>query len=536
MAMILLVLIYLRVSTEEQARKGHSLPEQREACWAKAKEIARQHEATTGQSVDLQVQEFVDDYGGDIIERPVLEKVREIVRNQKVSHLVCLDPDRFSRSLKWQLIVADEIEAAGTRLVFVQQEYNPDDMMSKAFFQFRGLMSEIDKAKILERTSRGKRGKMKAGGRPNGACPYGYRHIPESDQLEIYEPEARWVRAMFEWVAEEHLTPSAVAQRLNDLGVPTKRGVGKWYRAVARQILYNSAYTGQMRCNRADAQGLMSIRRLPRERRRPLSPVIRPREQWIMVPVPPIIEQDLWDAAHRSLSQNSRRGKRTATGLLSLLIRCGVCGRVMSYNRKRGGRHGKHDYIFCRARYLNDYRVGTISCSNVYHRIVPIEDGVWRRLVEWLTNPSLIEEYLATGMSLDMTDQADRLQGRRTALAEQLADKQREQVLIIQNQARRLIAEDLAEKMLADLQGQVQKLEAAIAGVDTELLRFQPRVAAIQNTIQGFRDAASAIAAERHQIEGRLSALNQAQRRELILKLVRTVTVYADGTWRIDPN
>ncbi|HYG59122.1 MAG TPA: recombinase family protein, partial [Symbiobacteriaceae bacterium] len=162
--LILLIVIYLRVSTEEQAKKGYSLPEQRELCRKKARAIAEEHERSTGQRVELQLTEYVDDFGGDIAERPVLEEVREFVRNRRPAWFVCMDPDRFSRSLKLQLIVADDIEGQGTRIAFVQQDYDPDDMMSRAFFQFRGLMAELDKAKIVERTSRGKRGKVRAGG------------------------------------------------------------------------------------------------------------------------------------------------------------------------------------------------------------------------------------------------------------------------------------------------------------------------------------------------------------------------------------
>ena len=387
---MLLVVIYLRVSTEDQAKKGFSLPEQREACLRKAQDLARQLEAG-GQQVELQTREFMDDFGGDIAERPVLEAVRTFCREQRPQYFICMDPDRFSRSLKWQLILADEFEGQGARLVFVQQEYDSADAMSKAFFQFRGLMSEIEKAKILERTSRGIRGKIKAGGRPNGACPFGYRHNKETDRLEIYEPEAEWLRRMFEWVAEEQIGITIVAHRLNSAGVPRKRSAGKWYRSVIGEILRNTSYYGEMRCQRRDHRGIAAVRRLPREKRRTLSAKRRPESEWRIVPIPAIITKELFTRANANLG-NSRRGGCRNTALLSMLVRCGVCGGNMSYTRGSNGIY----HIRCPKRnaHNQDYKPGTPRCPSRHHRGERVEAQVWEMVTTWLTDPAILEEYL----------------------------------------------------------------------------------------------------------------------------------------------
>lgn len=116
----LLVAIYLRVSTEEQARRGFSLPDQRDACRARAAEIAQAAESGESQ---VEIAECVDTFDGDILERPVLEALRSFVRERRPAWFVCMDPDRFSRSQTAQLIVTDEIERSGTQLAFVQHNY-----------------------------------------------------------------------------------------------------------------------------------------------------------------------------------------------------------------------------------------------------------------------------------------------------------------------------------------------------------------------------------------------------------------------------
>jgi site-specific DNA recombinase len=525
----LLIVIYLRVSTEEQARKGYSLPEQREACRQKALQIAADHQKAVGMDVAPQIMEFVDDFGGDIAERPVLEELREFVRTRHPAWVVCMDPDRFSRSLKLQLIVADDIEAQTARLAFVQQDYNPDDLMSKAFFQFRGLMSELDKAKILERTTRGKRGKIKAGKRPNGATPYGYIHHKESDQLRIYEPEAQWVRSAFHWVAYENMGVYLVTRRLNGLGVPTKRHAAKWNRSVVRDLLRNTTYYGKMRCNRKDFSGLGSIRRLPPEKRKPLSAHLRPEAEWITVPVPPLISRELFDLAQANLQPTTKRGGRRDTGLLSMLLRCGECGGRMSYARHSGGHH----YLRCQRRYAyhGDYRPGSPRCTNPHQRSAPVEAFVWTKLVAWLTEPSLLRQYLDEQRhSLGPRELVTRLEAEKQAIAERLAAEHKVQAAVIRRQALGQVAEEAADRMLQESNKCITQLRTEVDLLEQRLGPLRAQLDHAEEIHCRLTAAADQVAAEAQVTREQLSALEPNQRRKLVMMVVQQVTVMRDAT------
>ncbi|HWI66021.1 MAG TPA: recombinase family protein [Symbiobacteriaceae bacterium] len=483
---MLLCVIYLRVSTEEQARKGYSLPEQREACRRKAEQLA------AGQ--DLTIAEFVDDFGGDVAERPVLEQVRDYVRAHRPAWFICMDPDRFSRSLKLQLIVADDLEAQGTRLAFVQQEYDPTDLMSRAFFQFRGLMSELDKAKILERTTRGKRGKLKAGRRPNGAAPYGYRHRKETDQLEIYEPEAQWVRRIFAWVAHEQAAVHTVTRRLNDLGVPRKRNGSLWHRSVVAGLLRNPAYCGEMRCNRQDFRGIGAVRRLPREKRRALSARLRPPGEWITVPVPPIISRELWQLAQANLTTVPRRTDR---GLLSTLLRCGACGGSMSY----AGR-----YIRCQRRYGR--RAAEPLCANPHHRSDRVEAAVWGSVVAALCNHGAFVH--------DLPDVRGPLLEERRALEARLESERRVQVLTVRKRAEGALTDSVADELLRESDRIARSVQAELESLERRLAADPGRPAPAVRPL--------------------LETLDPGRRRQLALLVLDRVTVGPDGsvviTWR----
>lgn len=480
------VAIYLRVSTEEQARAGYSLQEQRAECQQKARHLAAEHERRVGGPVDLQLAEFVDDFGGDVAERPALEALREYVRTRRPVWVVCMDPDRFSRSLKLQLILADEMEARGARLAFVQQEYDPADLMSRAFFQFRGLMSELEKAKILERTARGKRGKIRAGGRPNGAAPFGYIHLKESDRLDIYEPEALWVRRIFHWVAHEGLSIHQVAARLNELGVPRKRGGVRWHRSVVAELVENPAYHGAMRCNRKDFRGLGAVRRLPPGMRQPLSARIRPPSEWLSVPVPAIIDRALWEQAGAAVRATARRGGRRDTGLLSLLVRCGLCGAPMAYARHTSGRC----YLRCR----NRYAPGAPRCPNPHQRAERVEAQVWALLAQRAALPAPVPETAA---------QAAELQRLRAGLQAE----HRLQAVTLQRSG--ALAAQVVDLVLAESSRRAAEIGRAISDLEQRIARGQD-----QGPPPSPRD---------------LDRLSPAERRALVLRVVDRVTVSAAG-------
>ena len=501
----MLVVIYLRVSTEEQARKGFSLPDQREACQARAREIARETET------ELQTQEFVDTFGGDVLERPVLEQMRTFVQANRPAWFICMDPDRFSRNLTAQLLITDEIERAGTRLAFVQHNYEKT-AEGRLFYQLRGAVAEFEKAKILERTLRGKRRKLREGRRSNGVAPYGYRHDVATDELTVYEPEAQWVRLIFQWVADEHLSYYQIVRRLRELGVPTKKG-GTWREATVAYILKSTTYVGKMACNRFDSVGKSAYRRLPRVKREAMTHRERPETDWIIAPVPAIIDQRTFDMVQRLLSTYVRRGGARNGYLLSMLLRCGHCGAGMAYNRKT---QANRTYIRCNRRFadLRNYADPT-RCPMPHMRADEVENGVWRTVCEWLLDPVLFEAYQAAPQTIN----GQNLAAEIAALEAQLAEKHSEQKLIIRKQMKMLLTEQTADAMLAATATQITHLESRLA--ETRRRSCQEPVSPRS---QAARQSGTAEL---------LARLDHGQRVHLIRLIVRAVTVNEDGTWTV---
>ncbi|MGD6841243.1 recombinase family protein [Bacillus infantis] len=320
-----MIALYARVSTEEQAKSGYSLKDQIRQCRQKA-----------GNNADSM--EYIDDgYSGEFLERPALIKLRNDVREGLIDKVIVYDPDRLSRKLMNQLILSEEIEKKA-ELIFVNGDYKktPEGML---FYQLRGAVAEFEKAKINERMSRGRREKAKQGKVVKDAKVYGYKYNKETHELEIYEPEAKVVRLIFDLFTNPMGRVkgiNGIAHYLMDKSIPTKKGKGVWHRQVVRQILMNETYSGVYFHNKWNTEGMLGNKyKQDRDEKIPMTK--RPKEEWIPVDVPAIVEKKTFEKAQRLLKESRRRwaGHSKNIYLLSGLVRCGECGNTMTGRRSK---------------------------------------------------------------------------------------------------------------------------------------------------------------------------------------------------------
>ena len=176
-------------------------------------------------------------------------------------------------------------------------------------------LAEYERAKLLERTHRGRVGRVKAGYPGGGSVPFGYRRVrePHKGHLEIDDETAPIVRRIFQMYATG-ATLSAVAKQLTDERVPTKfdregsskqrqqkrLGYGAWSISLLRRILRNATYAGRAYWNKRT-----TITRTTRRK--------RPQEEWIEIPVSAIIEEALFQQVQQRLELSkvlSRRNRK----------------------------------------------------------------------------------------------------------------------------------------------------------------------------------------------------------------------------------
>lgn len=327
--------LYARVSGDLQAKEG-TIESQ---VLALKKQIA-----AAGCAL---VREYIDDgYSGPRLDRPALDELRKDLKSPLFDAVYFHDADRIARDVTIQTIIIEEILKEGKQLVINGKDYikNPENTFT---LQVLGAVAQLERAKILERVTRGKQLRLAQGQLLGcGVHTFGYdyqRKTPTSPpRMIVNEREAAIVRYVFETYARGGIGLDKIAQQLEDSGALTKKGKCLWRRSNLKVILRNETYVGvkyynKMRIVREYANPLYGIKHSTRKR------FDRSREEWVGIEVPAIISRELFDKVQARREKNRKQYRNPKQEqLLSGLVRCGGCGgsvfayRVWNRSKRKG--------------------------------------------------------------------------------------------------------------------------------------------------------------------------------------------------------
>jgi len=308
------VAIYARVSTEAQEARG-TIGSQLDAL----------RERVTAEGAGL-VAEFVDDgYSGARLDRPGLDALRDAAEAGAFEQVWCLSPDRLARNYAYQVVVLDELARHRVVVRFADAPAIDDDPQARLLTQVQGVIAEYERAKIAERHRRAKLWRSRAGEVLSWKVPYGYRRVPRTAEqaahVVVHEPEAVVVRRVFDDYVAGGYSIRAITIALNRDDVPTPTGKPTWGTSTVARILGNETYVGRLYYNQTEM--------VPWTGRRGKRQVPRPKEEWILIPVPALISEDVFDAVRRARAAHVTFSARRAAPdrwLLRRLVRCGACG------------------------------------------------------------------------------------------------------------------------------------------------------------------------------------------------------------------
>jgi site-specific DNA recombinase len=209
----------------------------------------RERVAADGLPLPAALQCVDEGHSGATLVRPALERLRDLVAAGAVDRLYVHSLDRLARQYAYQVLLVDEFQRAGVEVILLNRALgqSPEDDL---LLQVQGMMTEHERAKIVERHRRGKRQSALAGAvNVLAGAPYGYRYISKHDgggqaRYEVVAEEARVIRQMFDWVSRERATIGDVCRRLRRAGVVTSTGKTVWDRSVVWGMLKNPAYMG----------------------------------------------------------------------------------------------------------------------------------------------------------------------------------------------------------------------------------------------------------------------------------------------------
>jgi site-specific DNA recombinase len=332
------VALYARVSTESQQARGTI---------GSQLAVLRDRVGVEGEEV---VAEFCDDgHSGARLDRPGLDALRDAAEAGLIERVWCLSPDRLARVYAYQVIVLDELARHGVGVRFTDAPPLDDDPQAKLLTQVQGVIAEYERAKIAERYRRGKLFRSRAGEVLAWRTPYGYRRQPRDAhnpaRLEVFEPEATIVRRIFHDHVHGGHSLREIIRRLAADQVPPPTGRDRlWRPSTLSNLLRNQAYIGRVYVNRTEA---VPDHRPGRRSRQ----VPRPREDWITIAVPAIVDEPTFEAAGRVSRDNSQWSPRRAEPgqwLLRGLVKCGICQVGVNCHNRRGRDGAPNRYYRCR--------------------------------------------------------------------------------------------------------------------------------------------------------------------------------------------
>jgi site-specific DNA recombinase len=234
-------------------------------------------------------------------------------------------------------------------------------------------------------------------------APYGYRYVRKSEDAPasyaVIDAEARVVQRIYQMYTVEGLSIGAIARRLNEEGIPTRKRSARWERSVVWAVLRNSAYRGVAYFGKTRIAPRSRVTRPLRMRggisQRNSAGHERPREEWIEIPVPALVSEESFARAEELLQQNKLRARRrTITpSVVQGLVSCQKCGYAFSRTSTRTSARKLHYYKCIGSESWR--KLGGPVCDN--SRMVRqdlLDQIVWAEVIRLLEDPTLIQQEL----------------------------------------------------------------------------------------------------------------------------------------------
>jgi site-specific DNA recombinase len=537
---VLWAILYARVSTDEQARSGYSLAQQLEAL--------REYAAREGYEVLEEVQD--PGQSGASLERPGMDRVRDLVAAGGVAVVLAQDRDRISREPAYHYLLEREFEEHETKIRAMNDrgDDSPEGELTDGILDQLG---KYERAKIAERSRRGKlqrarEGKVMAGRR----VKYGFKLNEARDGLLVDEDKMSNVRRIFRMVGTEGQSMNAVYRAFEREQIPTPGGGKRWDRAFFRLAILDDAYSPHTsrevrklvspevaaRLEESKLYGISWYNRLRVRTRQVSEPYAgasngrryrnevrikeRPKEEWIAVPVPYAgIPREVVDAARAAIKDNRRspNAGRRFWELSGGILRCATCGHTtVSHSvRAHSGTH-YHHYYYCR----NHHKHGDAECTHrKNHRAPDTEERVWDLISGLLKDP----ERLRAG--LDEMVEAERAGMRGDPEAETLTWLARISTL----DSKRSRYQDMAAEghiTFDELGAKLRELEGQRTTAEEELDNLQLRRARLEDLE---RDRETLLREYAGMLPERLDELTGEERHQIYRMLRLQVFVYPNG-------
>jgi site-specific DNA recombinase len=506
--------IYARVSSDRQ-KENQTIASQAAALV----EYAQTH----GYTVPAEWVFQDEGYSGAVLARPGLETLRDLAAEGQISAALIYSPDRLSRKYAYQVLITEELARCGVEVVFLKAPTTatPEDQL---LLQFQGMIAEYERVQIVERCRRGKRHRALQGlVNVLSGAPYGYRYVSKSETsaayYEVIEAEAQVVRMVFEMYTQQWLSINAIARLLNERQIPTRTATTRWERSTVWAMLRNPAYRGKACYGKTELRPRQRITRPLRQRQglpsRDSANYERPRQEWIAVPVPALVSEEIFALAEEQLESNKRHAPRRTIEptLLQGMLVCRHCGYALYRASTRTSKRKIHYY---RCIGSDAYRrlKGPV-CTNRPIRQDYLDSFVWAQIVRLLDDPELIQAEI---------DRRRDVARHSAPLRQREENLRREQIRLEKSIERILNAYQEGLVTLPQLRRRVPELRRQAQAVESELQSLE--MAAVEET--KYLQLAETLMTFRTKLRARAETLDVRERQQILRLVVKEILVGSD--------
>lgn len=415
------------------------------------------------------VKEYKDEgWSGTILARPALDELRLDAKDKIWESVIIYDPDRVARKYSYQSLVIDELEEVGVKVLFVTTPPAKSDE-DKLLFGVKGIFAEYERARITDRFRLGKLRKAREGNIVTTEAPYGYTYIPKQGQkdgyYEINPVEAEVVKMIFSWIGEQGLTIRKVILKLQELNIkPRKSKRGVWSNSTLVSLLRNETYIGK--AHYLKSYGTIPENPLKQEKYKKIkktSRKFRPREEWIAINTPIIIDHSLYDQTRNQLKNNFELCQRNRKNeyLLSGRIYC-TCG---DRRAGEGAQKGKHLYYRCTNRVLRFPLPSTCKEGGINARIA--DSLVWDELSKLVSSPRLIKTQTDRWVARK-SSKVIHADGSVDVLKRELNKLNKEERRYVKAYGVDLISFDKFQELIADIRNKQKSIEGQISNLSVK--------------------------------------------------------------------
>lgn len=356
----MIVGLYTRVSTLEQAEHGYSISEQE----ARLKSFTEAMGWTVYQT-------YTDaGFSGGTTNRPALQRLIADVKAGRLEKVVVYKLDRLSRSQKDTLQLIEDIFLRNkVDFVSLTENFDTSTPFGKAMVGILAVFAQLEREQIKERMSMGRTARAKSGKYVGSIPPFGYDL--HNSQLVVNPFEKLQIETIFREYCKG-VSPFSISQKLNASGLVPK--TGKWEKSTIRTILQNRVYLGEVQLNGTWYEGSHEA----------------------------IIDPDTFSKAQAVKSRkhtehelyNRRLGR--ASSFLSGYLVCGYCGakyqKITTYGNTSKGKV-KYRYYSCTSRQKKSPdQVRDPNCRNKIWRMEELDEIIFSEIKKLAIDP----EYLKT--------------------------------------------------------------------------------------------------------------------------------------------